>query len=87
MDLKKYNRSVAMNCPTCGSTQFSRVPENDYDSEIVKCLVCGREMLKDELKRENSENINEHIREVGKEVRKEIAKELNKKLASIFKKK
>lgn len=85
MDTEKYNRSVTLLCPTCGGTQFSPVSPDDIESEIQKCAVCGREIARDELIRENSENIDEHLSEIKKEITKDVASELRKQLASAFK--
>ncbi len=84
MDTEKYNRSVALLCPTCGGTQFSPVSPDDIESELQRCASCGREITRDELIRENSENIDEHAKEIEKEVTKDIALELKKQLASAF---
>lgn len=85
MDTEKYNRSVTLLCPTCGSTQFSPVSPDNIESELQQCASCGREITRDELIRENSESIDEHVKEIGKEVKNDLALELKKQLASAFK--
>ena len=85
MDAKKFNRSVALFCPTCGCTQFSSSEPINTETELVTCTSCGRELTRDELIRENSENINEHVKAVGKEVTEELGQELKKQLAAAFK--
>ncbi len=85
MDAEKYNRSVALMCPTCGGTQFSPALSNNIDSELQKCASCGREITRDALVRENSENIDEHMNEIKNEVTKNLANELKKQLVSAFK--
>jgi predicted RNA-binding Zn-ribbon protein involved in translation (DUF1610 family) len=84
MDAEKYNRSVTLLCPTCGSSQFAQSDENSQ-SELVTCSSCGRELTRDELIRENSENIDEHVKEIGKQVAEDLGRELKKSLADAFK--
>lgn len=78
MNANKYGRTIAMNCPTCGGTQFS-VTEDDA-RELVTCASCGRETTKEELLRENSENIEEHVKEVGDQVVKDVSRQLQDSL-------
>jgi predicted RNA-binding Zn-ribbon protein involved in translation (DUF1610 family) len=85
MDTEKYNRSVTLLCPTCGSTKFSSSELNNSESELLKCANCGLEVTRDELIRENSENIDEHVKEVTKEVTEDLGRELKKQLAATFK--
>jgi hypothetical protein len=73
MGAEKYRRNVALNCPTCGGTDFE-IP--DDESQPVKCVRCGRQTSRDELIRENSENISENVEEVKTEVLKDLQKEL-----------
>lgn len=85
MNIEKYNRSVTLLCPTCGSTQFSPVSPADIESETHKCMACGRQITRDELIRENSENIDEHLDGIKQEIAKDSAAEIKKQLASAFK--
>lgn len=85
MDSEKYNRSVPLLCPTCGSTQFSPVFPDDAESDLQKCISCGREITRDDLIRENSENINEHMNEIKEEVFEDVGKEIKKRLELAFK--
>lgn len=78
----KYDRSVQLLCPTCTSTQFEY--EADNDATPVRCVGCGREMMREELIRENSERIHENVKEVGEEVVQDIAKELRKTFEKTF---
>ncbi len=82
MDAEKYNRSISLQCPTCGSTQFAS--SDDESSEIVTCASCGRELTRDELLRENSENISEHVKEIESQVVKDVEKELKDTLTKAF---
>lgn len=68
MDSEKYNRSVLLLCPTCGSSQFSPVFPDDHKADLQKCISCSREIIRDDLIRENSENINAHMNGIKKEV-------------------
>lgn len=83
MDADKYNRTIQMQCPTCGSTQFSGA--EDESSELVTCASCGRTLTRDELLRENSENIAENVEEVKPQVVKDISKQLQDSLNKAFK--
>ena len=85
MDTEKHNRLVTLLCPTCGGTQFSPASPDNIESELQKCASCGREIMRDELIRENSENIGEHVNEIKNEVTQDLADELKKQLASAFK--
>ena len=81
MDASKYDRSVSMQCPTCGATEFAHKEE----SELVKCASCGREMSRDELMHENSENIQEHAAEIARQATTDLAQELRKSLQDALK--
>jgi uncharacterized Zn finger protein len=83
MDAEKYNRNISMNCPTCGSTQFSGA--EDDSGELVTCASCGRVLTRDELLRENSENIAVNVEEVKAQVLKDISKQLQDSLKKAFK--
>jgi uncharacterized Zn finger protein (UPF0148 family) len=81
MDTEKYTRSIPLQCPTCGSTQF----EHFEESELVKCASCSREHTKDDLVRENSENIDEHANEIAKQATKDLERQLKKQFQDAFK--
>lgn len=85
MNTEKYNRSIALLCPTCGNTQVASSKPEDGESELLMCASCGREIIRDELIRENSENIDGHLKEIGKEATENLALELKKQLTSAFK--
>lgn len=72
-------KSVAIQCPQCGSTDFE-VPDNVQDDDIVTCHFCGLEMPLHEL------------REVGLEQAKDVVipeakKAIEEALKNIFKRK
>ena len=81
----EYDRNVTLICPTCGGTQFEYDDDIDDAHMSVRCIFCNREMMKEELIRENSENIEEHVSEIGKEVRDDFVKEMRKNLKKAFK--
>lgn len=81
MDAAKYNRSITLLCPSCGSDQFSHGDGVDEAIEITKCASCGREMTKDDLIHENSENISANV----DEVKNEIVDDIRKQFKDIFK--
>jgi hypothetical protein len=72
----KYDRSVALLCPTCGCTDFKG--HSTEDESTLICARCGRELSKDDLVRENNENIDTHLREIGKQAIGDVTKELRK---------
>lgn len=63
----KYDRTISMECPTCGGTSF----EQD-DSPIVKCATCGREISKDDLREANGARIEAELEDVKQQVFKDI---------------
>lgn len=77
IDASKYNRSIPVHCPTCGSSTFSSddsVP--DEDSKVMTCAACGREITKAELLAANAENVEAHLDEVKTQVLKDVEKQL-----------
>lgn len=81
---EKYQRSIGLQCPTCGCTDYEYEQGVDETIELAKCASCGRELTKDELIHENSENIHEHASEIGKKVTEDLAKELKESLRKAF---
>lgn len=82
MDDKKYNCSITLLCPTCGSDQFSHEGGIEETIEVTKCASCGREMTKDDLNSENRETISMHVDDLKNEVVDDILTQFKK----IFKK-
>ena len=80
MKSEKYDRSVSLHCPTCGSTQFEYDETLEDDNAMVRCISCDREITKAELTHENSGNINEHMKEISKLALDDVAKEMRKSL-------
>lgn len=74
----KYDRSVALNCPTCGCTQFQVERGVDESVELVKCASCLRELTKDELIKDNDENISTHVNEIKEQLVQDIRKDFKK---------
>ena len=81
MEASKYDRSIPMQCPTCGATDFAYTE----GSELVKCASCGREITRDELMHDNSENVQEHTDEIAKQAAGDFGKELKRSLQDAFK--
>lgn len=81
MKAEKYDRAVAMICPTCGNTQF----EYDDASDQLRCVSCDRVFERDELIRENGEIIEAKATEMGAEVLRDATKELRESLRKAFK--
>lgn len=84
IDASKYDRSVTMNCPTCGGTQFEYDPSDLNDKSLMKCISCKSTQTKEDLVEANSEAINEHIKEMGKDVTRDLGAELKKHLERAF---
>lgn len=78
MDEQKYDRRIALLCPTCGCDLFETEKGVDETIELIKCPSCKREFTKDELIEENSENISAHSDEVEKEILKDITSDFKK---------
>lgn len=85
MDADKYNRTISLNCPTCGCTQFSTKEGAVEDASLVTCASCGLEISKEDLKTANSENIEEHLKEVQEQAVQDLQKVLRKSLQDAFK--
>lgn len=81
MDAEKYNRSIPLQCPTCGSNQF----EHSEEPVLMKCASCGRELTRDELISENGENIQKHVEEIGKQAAQDLGQQMKKSLQDAFK--
>lgn len=81
---EKYQRSIGLQCPTCGCTDYEYEQGVDETIELAKCASCDREITRDELIHENSENIQEHVSEIGKHVTEDLAKELKASLKKAF---
>ncbi|MFZ8499128.1 ECs_2282 family putative zinc-binding protein, partial [Staphylococcus aureus] len=66
-----YNRSVSLQCPTCGGTQF------EFDeTEFVKCSRCDRVLNKEELRRANGCLIEAEVEEMKAEVLRDVKADL-----------
>ncbi|WP_236450714.1 ECs_2282 family putative zinc-binding protein [Stutzerimonas stutzeri] len=85
MDTDKYNRNIALLCPTCGNSEFSHDEDTCETSQLITCTSCGRSLTKDELIIENSENIDVNLSEVKDEITKDLEKELKESLKRAFK--
>ncbi|MUK26588.1 ECs_2282 family putative zinc-binding protein [Aliivibrio fischeri] len=77
MSNSKYDRSIALMCPTCGNRELP-VDENE---EMIVCGGCNREFTEDELIHENSEVIEAEIEEITEE----ILDDFNKTFKNLFK--
>lgn len=82
MNAANYNRSIPLNCPTCGSTEFGSDHE---EASLVTCQSCGKTLTRDELVDENGENIAEHVNEVKAQVLKDVTEELRNTIKKAFK--
>lgn len=71
----KYDRSMEMQCPTCGGTRF----EHD-DSPLVRCVKCDRTMTKDDLRDANGDRIEAEFDDMKAEVFKDAITDMKKAL-------
>jgi uncharacterized Zn finger protein (UPF0148 family) len=78
MNPDKYNRSISLMCPTCGSSDFRYDDEVDISEQIFTCASCDRELTRDELEQENAENIEEHFKDIQKQVTEDLKKDISK---------
>lgn len=85
MNTEKYNRTVPLHCPTCGSSNFSQPDEAELETALMTCASCGREITKADLIRENTENIDEHAKEIKVQVVEDFQRQLKQSLADAFK--
>nr|WP_193904361.1 hypothetical protein [Citrobacter koseri] len=69
---EKYNRNITLLCPVCGNTEM----EHKEESEVVRCVGCGKEFTNDELIQENGVSIDAHVDEIKEELTKDIQKSL-----------
>ncbi|WP_291458269.1 hypothetical protein [Cupriavidus sp.] len=76
----KYDRTVQLQCPTCGGTDFASI-ENAQVPELLKCTRCGREISRENLVSENGAHIQAHV----DEVKAEVVADIKKEIANIFK--
>ncbi|WP_425480510.1 ECs_2282 family putative zinc-binding protein [Xanthomonas vasicola] len=49
IDAGKYDRSIALLCPTCGGSQFAHDDSDDSATALVTCANCGLEIPKEGL--------------------------------------
>jgi predicted RNA-binding Zn-ribbon protein involved in translation (DUF1610 family) len=84
MRSRKYDRSISLLCPTCGSSDFSYDEGVDVTGQIVTCTSCGREISYEELQQENRENIEEHLSALKDEVTKDFANQFRRSLKKTF---
>lgn len=76
-----YNKSIKLQCTTCGAEDFF---EKNEHTGVITCVKCNRVYYGgyDEIVDLNQRRINDEI-ELTKE---EIQKDLNKEIQNIFKK-
>lgn len=82
MNDDKYTRSIDLQCPTCGCTDYKCEYSSDTTIELVQCASCKRKLTKDELIHLNSENIDAHTTEVKEAIISDIADIFNKTFKS-----
>ena len=73
-----YDRSVRLQCPTCGGESF----EHEKDKPEARCIRCDRVMTKDELRAANGARLENELDALKAEVLTDIKADL----AKMFKK-
>ena len=81
MNPRRYSRSVSMNCPTCGATDFE-FPESQ--EQALACARCGRRVTREDLIQENDENIAQHAKEITNDVLRDAKKAFSDSLRKAF---
>lgn len=71
-----FNRSVSMQCSTCGGTQF------EYEAETgpYRCVGCDRSFAREEILRENGLPIDNEVGEMATDAAKYARDELRKSM-------
>jgi hypothetical protein len=71
-----FNRSVSMQCSTCGGTQF------EYEAEAgpFRCVGCDRSFSREEVLRENGLPIDNEVGEMASDAAKYARDELRKSM-------
>ncbi len=82
MDAEKYSRTITMQCPTCGNTDFKYDDENE--TGLIECVSCNRVMTREELLSENGAHIEAHLDDVKTEVVKDAHNEISNMLKKAF---
>ncbi len=76
----KYNRSVTLQCPTCGGKDFAT---GEDAPEVKTCAGCNRQFSKDELIRENQASIQANLDDLKKQVTADLTKNLRDALKKL----
>lgn len=69
-----FDRSVSMQCSTCGGTQF----EHEAETGPFRCVGCDRTFMREELLRENGGLIDNEVGEMAADAGKWAREELRK---------
>jgi len=70
---ESYSRSISMQCPTCGGSDFT-----EGDSEVVTCSRCERAMTKSTLLSENGARIDEEVEALKADVLRDVRADFKK---------
>ena len=73
-----YDRSMSLQCPTCGGESF----EHEEEQPDVRCVRCDLILTKAELREANGARIDEEVEALKAEVLKDVKADF----AKIFKK-
>lgn len=68
-----YDRSISLQCPTCGGTKF----EQD-EIEIVKCFRCERTLNQTELRESNARLIEAELDDLKTQILKDVKADIRK---------
>jgi uncharacterized Zn finger protein (UPF0148 family) len=82
VDAEKYSRTVALQCPTCGNSEFKF--ESEETNGPIECVSCNRVFTREELISENGENIEANLDEIKAAVAQDVKKEVSDMLRKAF---
>lgn len=76
--MNSIERQVTMNCPVCGSEEFTYDDCNVSDDALITCKECSNTLTRGELIELNQEKIENEIEDVTDELVKKLQKEISK---------
>jgi len=85
MNAEKYNRQIALLCPTCGNRDFQLNCDGECTEGTIVCPSCNRTMSRAELLNENGETVDIALEDVSSAVLEDAEVEIRKMLIDAFK--
>jgi hypothetical protein len=78
-----HQRTISLQCPTCGSTDFDNGGSEDLTATLT-CTTCNRETTREQLIEDNAEHIESQKQELLQEATAQIKKDFEKQLRDAF---